>query len=31
MQDAFLVEKSERYDIKGRKYIGSLAKFTIKM
>ena len=27
MQDAFLVEKSERYDIKGRKYIGSLAKY----
>lgn len=27
MQDAFLVEKSERYDIKGRKYIGSLSKF----
>lgn len=23
MQDAFLIEKSERYDIKGRKYIGS--------
>lgn len=27
MQDAFLVEKSERYDIKGRKYIGSLSKY----
>lgn len=27
MQDAFLVEKSERYDIKGRKYIGSLYKW----
>lgn len=27
MQDAFLIEKSERYDIKGRKYIGSLAKY----
>lgn len=27
MQDAFLLEKSERYDIKGRKYIGSLSKF----
>ena len=27
MQDAFLIEKSERYDIKGRKYIGSLSKF----
>ncbi len=27
MQDAFLLEKSERYDIKGRKYIGSLSKY----
>lgn len=27
MLDAFLVEKSERYDIKGRKYIGSLSKY----
>ena len=27
MQDAFLIEKSERYDIKGRKYIGSLYKW----
>ena len=27
MQDAFLIEKSERYDIKGRKYIGSLFKY----
>ena len=27
MQDAFLVEKSERYDIKGRKCIGSLSKY----
>lgn len=27
MQDAFLIEKSERFDIKGRKYIGSLAKY----
>ena len=27
MQDAFLVEKSERVDIKGRKYIGSLSKY----
>lgn len=27
MQEAFLIEKSERYDIKGRKYIGSLSKF----
>lgn len=26
MQDAFLIDKSERYDIKGRKYIGSLYK-----
>lgn len=26
MQDAFLIEKSERFDIKGRKYIGSLSK-----
>ena len=27
MQDAFLIEKSERYDIKGREYIGSLSKY----
>ena len=27
MQDAFLMEKSERFDIKGRKYIGSLSKY----
>ena len=27
MQDAFLIEKSDRYDIKGRKYIGSLSKY----
>lgn len=27
MQDAFLIEKSERFDIKGRKYIGSLCKY----
>lgn len=27
MQDVFLIEKSERYDIKGRKYIGSLSKY----
>ena len=27
MQDAFLIEKAERYDIKGKKYIGSLAKY----
>ena len=26
MQDAFLLEKAERYDIKGRRYIGSLYK-----
>ncbi|XQV20434.1 ATP-binding protein [Bacteroides fragilis] len=27
MQDSFLIEKSERFDIKGRKYIGSLSKY----
>lgn len=27
MQDAFLIEKSERFDIKGRKYIASLSKY----
>lgn len=27
MQDAFLIERSERYDIKGRKYIGTLGKY----
>lgn len=27
MQDAYLIEKSERFDIKGRKYIGSLSKY----
>lgn len=27
MQDAFLIEKSERFDIKGRKYISSLSKY----
>lgn len=27
MQDAFLIEKSERFDIKGRKYIDSLSKY----
>lgn len=27
MQDAFLIEKSERFDIKGRKYMGSLSKY----
>lgn len=26
MEDAFLIEKSMRYDIKGRKYIGTLSK-----
>lgn len=27
MQDAFLIEKSIRYDVKGRKYLGSLSKY----
>lgn len=27
MQDAFLIEKAERYDVKGKKYIGGLAKY----
>ena len=27
MEDAFLIEKAMRYDIKGRKYIGGLAKY----
>lgn len=27
MQDSFLIEKSERYDIKGRKHIGALYKY----
>ena len=27
MQDAFLIEKAERFDIKGRKYIGTLSKY----
>lgn len=27
MQDSFLIEKSERYDIKGRKHIGALCKY----
>ncbi len=27
MEDAFLLEKAVRYDIKGRKYIGSLSKY----
>ena len=27
MQDAFIIEKAERYDVKGKKNIGSLAKY----
>ena len=27
MQDAFIIEKATRFDIKGEKYIGSLAKY----
>lgn len=27
MQDAFLLEKSQRFDIKGKKYIGTLSKY----
>lgn len=27
IQDVFLIEKAERYDVKGKKYIGSLAKY----
>lgn len=27
MEDAFILEKSMRYDIKGRKYIGTLSKY----
>ena len=27
MQDAFIVEKAVRYDVKGKKHIGSLAKY----
>ena len=27
LQDAFIIEKSTRYDIKGRKYIGTLSKY----
>ena len=27
MEDAFIIEKSVRYDIKGRKYIGTLSKY----
>ena len=30
LQDAFLIEKSERYDIKGRQYIGSSSKYYFK-
>lgn len=30
LQDAFLIEKSERYDIKGRQYIGSSSKYYLK-
>ncbi len=30
VEDAFLIEKSERYDIKGKKYIGSLSKYYFK-
>ena len=27
LEDAFLIEQSERYDVKGKKYIGSLSKY----
>ena len=27
MQEAFLLQKADRYDVKGRKYIGTLAKY----
>lgn len=27
MEEAFLIEKAQRYDVKGRKYIGSLSKY----
>ena len=27
MQDAFIIEKAERFDVKGKKYIGRLAKY----
>jgi hypothetical protein len=27
LEEAFLIEKSQRYDVKGRKYIGSLSKY----
>lgn len=30
LKDAFLIENAERYDIKGRKYIGSLSKYYFK-
>ena len=30
LKDAFLIEESERYDIKGRQYIGALSKFYFK-
>ncbi len=30
LKDAFLIEESERYDIKGRKYIGALSKYYFK-
>ena len=30
LSDAFLIEKSERYDIKGKKYIGSTPKYYFK-
>ena len=30
LEDAFLVEKAERYDIKGRSYIGTLSKYYFK-
>ena len=30
LEDAFMIEKSERYDIKGRKYIGTTPKYFFK-
>lgn len=30
LEDAFLIEKSERYDIKGRKYVGTTPKYYFK-
>lgn len=30
IEDAFLIEKSERYDIKGRKYVGTTPKYYFK-